>query len=302
MAPTLPPLSPRPPRPEGLPPLGERPRTEGGALPPLDPRPPGPRGLPPRPAAGPPAPAIPRRGRRRGIGGGAVAGLVAMALVAGGAAGAVVATVLDDDPTAPRVPATPDRPAQPGLPLQDAISSVEPSVVQVRVAGGQGSGVVTAPRGLIVTNEHVVSGERRVVVVTADRRRIGAEVVRADARSDLAILRPDAAAGPGAVLAPEPDANLRSGDTVFAIGSPFGLLNTVTVGVVSSVNRRGSRGQPVIQTDAPINPGNSGGGLFDLRGRLVGVPTSIDSPIRGNVGIGFAVPVERVRTMLDAVP
>jgi S1-C subfamily serine protease len=89
---------------------------------------------------------------------------------------------------------------------------------------------------------------------------------------------------------------------VDAIGSPFGLQNTVTAGIVSALGRPGRAGQPLIQTDAPINPGNSGGGLFDLRGRLVGVPTSIDSPNGANVGIGFAVPVERVRGLLAKVP
>mgnify|MGYP002397963411 CR=1 FL=1 len=250
-------------------------------------------------------PSPPPAARRRPGRGALVAGVAVVALVAGGAAGAISARLLDDDPapvspTQQPISSTDPRPQ--GLSLQDAISTAEPSVVQVRVQGGQGSGVVTAPRGLIVTNEHVVSGQREVTVLTADRRRVPAQVIRADAGQDLAVLRPQGVAGPGVVLAPEPDANLRAGDTVFAIGSPFGLLNTVTVGVVSSVDRTGSRGQSVIQTDAPINPGNSGGGLFDLRGRLVGVPTSIDSPVRGNVGIGFAVPAERVRALLATVP
>ena len=88
---------------------------------------------------------------------------------------------------------------------------------------------------------------------------------------------------------------------MFAIGSPFGLQGTVTVGVVSAVNRTGDSGMPMIQTDTPINPGNSGGGLFDLRGRLVGVPTSINSPVPGNVGIGFAATTENVRRILESV-
>jgi S1-C subfamily serine protease len=126
--------------------------------------------------------------------------------------------------------------------------------------------------------------------------------VAQDASDDLAVIRPAGAAGPGAALADEPAGGLRLGDTVFAIGSPFGLQNTVTAGVVSAIGRPGRGGQPLIQTDAPINPGNSGGGLFDLRARLVGVPTSIDSPNGANVGIGFAVPVERVRGLLARVP
>ena len=89
---------------------------------------------------------------------------------------------------------------------------------------------------------------------------------------------------------------------MFAIGSPFGFRNTVTSGIVSALRTRGRLNLPLIQTDAPINPGNSGGGLFDLRGRLVGIPTSIESPIRGNVGIGFAVPASRVKAFLARVP
>ena len=189
-----------------------------------------------------------------------------------------------------------------GLPLPDAINAVEPSVVLIRGDQAQGSGVVTAPRGLVVTNEHVIRGESTVTVVTADEREVQATVVYSDAASDLAVLQPVGAPGPGVTVAPEPDQGLRQGDQVFAIGSPFGLQNTVTVGIVSALGRTGERGQPVIQTDTAINPGNSGGGLFDMRGRLVGIPTEIRSPVQGNVGIGFAVTAQRVREVLDRVP
>jgi S1-C subfamily serine protease len=125
--------------------------------------------------------------------------------------------------------------------------------------------------------------------------------VASDARQDLAVLKPQGTVAQGVEIAPEPDAALRPGDQVFAIGSPFGLQGTVTVGVVSAVNRTGDSGMSMIQTDTPINPGNSGGGLFDLRGRLVGVPTSINSPVPGNVGIGFAATTENVRRILESV-
>ena len=124
----------------------------------------------------------------------------------------------------------------------------------------------------------------------------------ADPRQDLALLRPQQPVGPGAAIAEEPDGGLRQGDHVFAIGSPFGLQNTVTAGVVSAVGRTNQEGVPMIQIDAPINPGNSGGGLFDLRGRLVGIPTSILGPIPGNVGIGFAVPASRVKELVQSAP
>jgi len=126
--------------------------------------------------------------------------------------------------------------------------------------------------------------------------------VQDDPEQDLAILQASGPTGPGALIADEANGGLRVGDQVFAIGSPFGLQNTVTSGIVSYVDRPGEGGVPMIQTDAPINPGNSGGGLFDLRGRLVGIPTAIRAPISGNVGIGFAVPASRVTQLLERVP
>jgi len=186
--------------------------------------------------------------------------------------------------------------------LADAVARVSPTVVQVRTESGQGSGVILEPSGLIVTNDHVIQGASRVVVITQDERRIGADVISTDSRQDLAVLRPEQDAGRGAELVDAPDGGLRQGDRVFAIGSPFGLQNTVTAGVVSAVGRTNPEGVPMIQIDAPINPGNSGGGLFDLEGRLVGIPTSILGPIPGNVGIGFAVPTSRVRALVDGAP
>ena len=188
------------------------------------------------------------------------------------------------------------------LSLSQAVSSVEPSVVRIRTAVGEGSGVITAPRGLIVTNDHVVRGARQVTVYTSDNRRVGATIALEDPAQDLAALRPTGPVGLGAILPDDPDGDLQVGDTVFAIGSPFGLQNTVTAGVVSALRRRGRGNRLLIQTDASVNPGNSGGGLFDLRGRLVGIPTSIESPIRGNVGIAFAVPAARVKAFLARVP
>jgi len=183
------------------------------------------------------------------------------------------------------------------------VARVSPTVVQVQTdTGSQGSGVILDGSGLIVTNQHVVRGATAVTILTADERRVPAEIVKADDRQDLAILRPQTPAGRGAELAQEPDGNLRQGETVFAIGSPFGLQGTVTAGVVSTIGRTNDQGIPMIQIDAPINPGNSGGGLFDLRGRLVGIPSSILAPIPGNVGIGFAIPASRVAAMVSDIP
>ena len=187
--------------------------------------------------------------------------------------------------------------------LTDAVARVSPTVVEVQPdAGSQGSGVILSPSGLVVTNHHVIAGATSVTLVTAGGLRVPATIVNDDRRQDLAILEPQGEVGRGAELADEPDAGLRQGDQVFAIGSPFGLQNTVTAGIVSAVGRTNDEGVPMIQIDAPINPGNSGGGLFDLEGRLVGIPTSIFGPISGNVGIGFAVPASRVRAMVESAP
>jgi S1-C subfamily serine protease len=272
-----------------LPSLGTRP-PRSGKLPPLE------------AAAAPPAPPARRPRIRPGAGprwrtGAIAVAAIAAAVVAGAISGRIAAPDVPAGSGAARTPAT-------GSPLaiQDAIAAVEPSVVLIRTSDGQGSGVVVAPLGLVVTNHHVVGEDPAVTIITADDRRIDGTVVATDPGDDLAVIRPAGNAGPGAALAAEPTGGLRLGDTVFAIGSPFGLQNTVTAGVVSAIARVNRGGRPLIQTDAPINPGNSGGGLFDLRARLVGVPTSIDSPSGGNVGIGFAMPVERVRAILARVP
>jgi putative serine protease PepD len=223
-----------------------------------------------------------------------------------GVVGGLSARAFEGDESAPApVVETPAAVSTPSSSSADGsiagvVAQAAPSVVQVQSSSGQGSGVIVEPSGLVVTNNHVIQGDSTVTLVTSDDRRVSATVIAADERQDLAILRPEGAVGRGAELADEADGGLRQGDRVFAIGSPFGLQGTVTAGVVSAVGRTNDEGVPMIQIDAPINPGNSGGGLFDLRGRLVGIPTSILGPISGNVGIGFAVPVSRVRAMLDA--
>lgn len=303
----LPPLTPRAtPSRGGLPPLGAPeqapPAQPDAPAPPAPPSPPAGRaGTIGRAPREPKPPRSDRAGRRTGL-----ALVIAVAVAAGAVAGGVTTYLLgdsDSDPAATSATSTSESEAQSRLPLQDAIASVDSAVVQVQTPGGLGSGVVIRPRGLIITNNHVIEGASgdEVMVITADKRRVPATIAATNPSKDLAVLKPKGSVGEGVELAAEPDGALRSGDQVFAIGSPFGLQGTVTVGVVSAVNRQGDSGMRMIQTDAPINPGNSGGGLFDLRGRLVGVPTSINSPVPGNVGIGFAVPANQVRLELENV-
>src|SRR3712207_1912064 len=170
-----------------------------------------------------------------------------------------------------------------------------------REAVAAGSGVIVdARRGLVVTNNHVVRGADRVTVTLKDRRELAAELVGADPATDIALPRVEAG---GLAELPFGDSDgLKVGDVVLAIGNPFGLGQTVTSGIISALGRGGITGgryEDFIQTDAPINPGNSGGALIDTRGRLVGVNTAIIAPGGGNVGIGFAVPSNVVKAVVD---
>ena len=162
-----------------------------------------------------------------------------------------------------------------------------------------GSGVVVDPRGYILTNEHVIWRATRVSVTLADRRKFDAEVIGVDPRSDLAVLKIEATDPlPAANLGHSGD--LMIGETVIAIGNPYGLSNTVTIGVVSSLKRSVKAGDRVysdfVQTDASINPGNSGGALLNIEGALIGVNTAI---LGEGQGIGFAIPVDRARKVFE---
>ncbi len=163
-----------------------------------------------------------------------------------------------------------------------------------------GSGVIIDPRdGLIVTNYHVVEHADRISVTLADGRKLGARKIGGDQSHDLAVIQV-----PTGNLATLPLGNadaLQVGDYVIAIGNPFGIGQTVTHGIVSALRRTdmGSGPQNFIQTDAAINPGNSGGALVNLNGELVGINTAIIGTTGANVGIGFAIPVNVVRRVVD---
>jgi serine protease Do/serine protease DegQ len=164
-----------------------------------------------------------------------------------------------------------------------------------------GSGVIVdAKAGYVMTNHHVIKEAREVMVTLKDNRRFPAKLVGTDAGTDIALLKIEAEGLSQAGFG-DSDA-LRVGDFVVAIGNPFGIGQTVTSGIVSAVGRSGLSPEgyeDFIQTDAAINPGNSGGALINLRGELVGINTAIIGPSGGNVGIGFAVPVNMARAVMQ---
>lgn len=163
-----------------------------------------------------------------------------------------------------------------------------------RQAQSMGSGFIISHDGYIVTNHHVVGGAQKISVQLIDRREFTAEVVGADQRSDLALLKIDASDLPVARLGDADD--LKVGEWVVAIGSPFGLDYSASVGIVSAIgrsipNQRGENYVPFIQSDVAINPGNSGGPLFNMRGEVVGINSQIYTRTGGSIGLSFAIPV-----------
>ena len=164
---------------------------------------------------------------------------------------------------------------------------------------GVGSGFIVSPDGYIVTNAHVVDGASEVVVKLTDRREYTAKVVGTDNRTDIAVVKIDAKNLPALDLATKP--NVKRGEWVVAIGSPFGFENSVSAGVVSGVHRALPDGQmvPFIQTDVAVNPGNSGGPLLNAQGQVVGVNSQIYSRSGGYMGLSFAIPVDVAAKVAD---
>jgi S1-C subfamily serine protease len=245
----------------------------------------------------------PGRPRRRGV-------LPALALVAALAALALSAVALLDDgggrtAVLPVAGGGKLAPTQVGRVYQSA----GPGVVSVQVGSASGTGFVVRTDGTIVTNAHVVGESDSAVVRFGDTgRQVQAEVRGTDPSSDLAVLHVDPdSAGPLRALPLANSDRVQVGDAVVAIGHPFGLDRTATAGIVSGLGREirapnGFQIDKVLQTDAPINPGNSGGPLLDARGRVVGVNSQIATGgAGGSVGIGFAVPSNRVRDVLPAL-
>jgi S1-C subfamily serine protease len=175
-----------------------------------------------------------------------------------------------------------------------------------RVPGGTGSGFVWDDEGHVVTNYHVIEGAQEAQVTLADKRSYPATLVGASAEHDLAVLHIDVPFDNPPPVPLGTSADLRVGQSVLAIGNPFGLDYTLTTGVISALDRtidsaRGGVIDNLIQTDAAINPGNSGGPLIDSAGRLIGINTAIFSPSGAYAGIGFAVPVDIVNKVVPGL-
>jgi serine protease Do len=174
---------------------------------------------------------------------------------------------------------------------------------QERIQNSLGSGVIVRPDGLVVTNVHVVQGAQQIKVVLSDGREFEARPVTTDERSDIALLKVDTGGAKLPTLDLGDSDALEVGDLVLAIGNPFGVGQTVTSGIVSALARTrvGITDYGFfIQTDAAINPGNSGGALVTMDGKLAGINTAIVSKSGGSVGIGFAIPANMVRAVIDA--
>lgn len=286
--------------------------------------------LAPSAVSAPPAPVTTLRpeGRRRtGVVAGAVGGVVGALLTVATLVGLGVVDgdllAVDGGTPAPAASSTGAAPGPVDLPaplpgpstasgIPDVADRVLPSVVRINTsgavdltgAGALGSGVIYRPDGYVITNHHVIEGASAVEVLLANGDRYEAEIVGSDELNDLAVLRIERDGLPAVALRPV-DEPLRVGETVVAIGSPFGLDATVTAGIISALNRDLSVPNSadvipaVIQTDAAINPGNSGGALVDLQGRLVGINTAIVSRSGANEGVGFAVPVRQAVVSSD---
>jgi serine protease Do len=190
---------------------------------------------------------------------------------------------------------------QPGSPLEDLFKNfMGPNRNLPRHVTSLGSGFIIDPSGLIVTNNHVIEDADQITVTLNDGSTIPAKLIGRDEKTDLALLRITTKKPLPAAHFGDSD-HARIGDWVIAIGNPFGLGSTVTAGIVSARNRNIEAGpyDEFIQTDAPINRGNSGGPLFDMQGNVVGVNSAIYSPTGGSVGIGFSIPSNLVRDVIQ---
>ncbi|HEX3628975.1 MAG TPA: trypsin-like peptidase domain-containing protein [Candidatus Dormibacteraeota bacterium] len=266
------------------------------------------------PASAPePVPSFPHRPARSMATAMLAAGLV-IGSIGGGAIGALLARH-NNNPSTPisttsaGVAAPAPSPGSYAAIYQQVKDGVVTITTQVSGRGfrsfsqAQGSGIEVDKKGDILTNAHVVDGASQVQVQLSNGQTITGQVKGVDQSADLAVVQISISQDQLHPLATGNSDTLQVGETALAIGTPFGLQGSFTAGIISGLNRtttapNGRALTGMIQTDAPINPGNSGGPLLDGRGQLIGVNDSIDSPVEGNVGVGFAIPVNRATSLL----
>src|SRR5438874_5832971 len=266
-----------------------------------------------------PVPPFPHRPARSMAAAMLAAGLV-VGSIGGGAAGALLAshrtTASNPTPGAATVASGVAAPApSPGSfaaiyqQARDGVVTITTSVSRSGARSfsqAEGSGIVVDKQGDILTNAHVVAGVTQLQVTFNDGHTATGQVKGVDQSAVLAIVKVSVSQDQLHPLAIGNSDTLQVGDTALAIGSPFGLQGTFTAGIVSGLNRsttapNGRALTGMIQTDAPINPGNSGGALIDGRGQLIGINDSIQSPVEGNVGVGFAIPINRAESLLPSL-
>lgn len=264
---------------------------------------------PPPPMAPPPPPAAAYPPQPQRSSGKILAGALAIALVAGGAGGAIGYFAADRTELSP----SPSTSVSDGT-ISQVATDVSPSVVAIMSGSGEGSGVVYSDEGYIITNNHVVAGASDLNVRFIDGSTQEASLVGADPSQDLAVIQVEDTAELEPVDIGE-SSSTQVGDLVLAIGSPLGLEGTVTSGIVSaldrSINVGGETDSPqdgeqttlegLIQTDAAINMGNSGGALVNGNGELIGINTAIASTEMGSIGLGFAIPSETAQDVADQI-
>src|SRR4051812_45773798 len=235
-----------------------------------------------------------------------------LALGAGGGAGA--ATLVGGSPTSTTTTVTQRTPSAAvadlktsgALTVNEIYRRTKQSVVEIRTGDGEGTGFVIDAKGDIVTNQHVVADADTVTVLFADGTRATGRVVGTDASSDVAVVRVDVPSSKLAPLTFADSEQVKVGDAVVAIGSPYGLAGTVTTGILSALDRTITSPSDysitgALQTDAAINPGNSGGPLLDAAGHVIGLNAQIESSSNGNTGVGFALAGNAVRKVAEQI-
>ena len=257
------------------------------------------------PRAAPPTTPPPKRSFHRAL----LVAVAALTVASGAGSGAIAAAIIDHGATTASastpVPTTLTSAGSASTTAAAVYALDAPGVVTITVNLGNGqaigSGIVLDSKGDILTNAHVIAAGGTTQVAFSDGTTARATLVGSNSTADLAVLRVSAPASTLHPLALGSSASVKVGDSVYAIGSPFGLSGSLTEGIVSNLNQSGAAGSGLIQTDAAINPGNSGGPLVNAQGQVIGINNSIESPVDGNVGIGFAIPIDQVKALLPAL-